>query len=84
MTGTFSWILSLTLSKNRFHLIFWSDIQEAFDDLDMDDGGEEEDDGDFDVEDGDDDIRWGLTRSTNQIDALVIQSESERQIETLY
>ena len=50
----------------------------------MDDGGEEEDDGDFDVEDGDDDIRRGLTRSINQIEALVIQSESERHIETLY
>ena len=50
----------------------------------MDDGGEEEDDGDFDVEDGDDDIRRGLTRSTNQIESLVIQSESERHIETLY
>jgi len=50
----------------------------------MDDGGEEEDDGDFDVEDGDDDIRRGLTRLTNRIEALVIQSESERQIETLY
>ena len=50
----------------------------------MDDGGEEEDDGDFDVEDGDDDIRWGLTRPINQIETPVIQSESERHIETLY
>ena len=56
--------LTGTFDSNLGHAIlidfFWSDIQEAFDDLDVDDGGEEEDDGDFDVEDGDDDIRRGF------------------------
>ena len=57
MTGTFK---STLIPDTLYWSIFWSDIQEAFDDLDVDDGGEEEDDGDFDVEDGDDDIRRGF------------------------
>ena len=58
--------------------IFWSDIQEAVDDLDMDDGGEESDDGDFDVEEGDDDIRTGSWFQIFETD----QSESEILIES--
>ena len=49
------------LSLNFFFEYFWSDLQEAFDDLDMDDGGEEDDDGDFDVEEGDDDFRQSFS-----------------------
>ena len=57
-------LISNPLSLNFFFKYFLSDLQEAFDDLDMDDGGEEDDDGDFDVEEGDDDFRKGFSLDT--------------------